>query len=194
MKTYLIYDPALNGAYTQLILQQQYPVHASLFAGTKDEGLDDVVPFIFQIDTQFAQKVAEKPVIELKAVTIVQAGGTLDAVNAHFRPFIYQKLKGREFYFRFWDARVLVKFLPTCDKEQIRTFFGDLESVIIADEEIPGSGIRYSHDYGRLQASQVPLSAIFGEPATREIAGITITQSETEEPGKPARKPRTFLS
>jgi hypothetical protein len=131
-------------------------------------------------------------VIELKAVTVVQAEESLDVVNAHFRPFIYQKLKGREFYFRFWDARVLTKFLPTCDKEQIRTFFEGLHSVIIADEENPGGAIRYDHDHGRLQTSPIPLSTVFGEPAASETAEVTISRIRTEDPGKPGKKPRTF--
>ena len=195
MNTYLLYDPALNGAYTQLILTQQYPMHKSLFAGTKDEGLDDVAPYIFQIDDQFGQKVVQKPIIELKAVVFVQAAGTIETVAAHFRPFIYQKLKGREYFFRFWDARVLFKFLPTCDKEQIKTFFEDLDSLTIADETNPESAIRYSHDHGRLQLTKVSLSTVFGDN-TAGVPQAVITSPLTEdESAKPApKKPRTFLS
>ena len=207
MNTYLLYDPALNGDYTQLILQQQYPTHRSLFAGTKDEGLDDVAPFIFQIDGQFGQKIVQQPLIELKASVFVHAKGPLEAVAAHFRPFIYQKLKGREFYFRFWDARVLIKFLPTCDKEQIRTFFEDLDSLTMVEEMSSEEARRYTHDYGRLLITKVPLNTILGDnraampaeasptaPTAAKPVESTASAPAADEPEKPVKKRRTFLS
>ena len=48
--TYLLYDTALNGDYTLVILRQQYPDSVSLFEGTKDESLADIAPYLFQID------------------------------------------------------------------------------------------------------------------------------------------------
>jgi hypothetical protein len=207
MNTYLLYDPALNGDYTMLILQQQYPIHRSLFAGTKDEGLDDVAPFIFQIDGQFGQKIVQRPLIELKASVFVYAAGPLEGVAAHFRPFIYQKLKGREFYFRFWDARVLIKFLPTCDKEQIRTFFENIDSLTMVEEMAAEEAQHYRHDHGRLLITKVPLSAILGEKAvempaedmpsptsTTTTTTTTTATTAADEPTTPVKKRRTFLS
>jgi len=194
MNTYLIYDPAINGAYTQLILQQQYPVHRSLFAGTKDEGLDDVAPFLFQTDELFAQKVMYQQLIELKAVVFLKAEGSLEAVATHFRPFIYQTLKGREYFFRFWDARVLAKFLPTCDKEQIKTFFEDLESLTIADESNAAQDICYRHDHGRLLISSVPSATVSGaQPVAVQVDKTGPGKSE-DTGSTEAKKRRTFLS
>ena len=46
----------------------------------------------------------------------------------HFRQFLRVRDEaGREFFFRFYDPRVLRVYLPTCNSEELRTFFGPVE-------------------------------------------------------------------
>ena len=193
MNTYLLYDPALNGAYMQLILQQQYPIHYALFAGTKDEALADVSPWLFQIDDAFGQKIMQQPLIELQATILLAADADPEALAAHLRQFIYQTINGREYFFRFWDARVLEKFLPDCSKEQIKTFFEGLFSITAIYSGDQGQAMRYQQERGRLQITMIPIEEVFKEPADTSSSPMDIMQTNPEEKEAP-KKGRTFLS
>lgn len=44
---------------------------------------------------------------------------------------------GEEFYFRYYDPRVLRVYLPTCNAEETRLFFGPVETFLV-ESETPG--------------------------------------------------------
>jgi len=159
--TYLIYDTALNGDYTRIILHQEYPNAVSLFEGTKDEALSDIAPYIFEIDNQFVQKVTTRPLIELEGAIVIETGEKLPDLAEHLRTFIYQTIKGRECYFRFWDGRILRKFLPTCSKEQITAFFGPMEVLTMRDTN-PAMAVQYRQERGKLLTLNMPAANYFG--------------------------------
>ncbi|MEZ4455202.1 MAG: DUF4123 domain-containing protein [Gemmatimonadales bacterium] len=53
-----------------------------------------------------------------------------EALRTHFRRFLMVATEaGQTLYFRFYDPRVLRIFLPTCDAEQLATFFGPVDGV-----------------------------------------------------------------
>ena len=43
---------------------------------------------------------------------------------------------GQEYFFRYYDPRVLRKYLPTCTPEEVRSFFGPVRS-FIAENNAP---------------------------------------------------------
>lgn len=54
----------------------------------------------------------------------------------HFRRFLrVHDEAGREFFFRFYDPRVLRVYLPTCTSEELRAFFGPVELFSMEGEE-----------------------------------------------------------
>ncbi len=125
--TYLIYDTALNGVYTLMLLQGRYPVSCCLFAGTKDDALFDVAPYLFLIDDSFYE-LDRLPMISLEAIILAETDKDIKTLATHFREFIYSIVDGQEYYFRFWDARILKNYLPKCEPEQLHYFFGDITS------------------------------------------------------------------
>jgi hypothetical protein len=125
--TYLIYDTALNGHYTLLLLQGRYPVSCCLFTGTKDGALFDVAPYLFQIDDSFYE-LDKLPMVSLEAIILVETDKDIKTLATHFREFIYRNVGGEEYYFRFWDGRVLKNYLPKCEPEQLYYFFGNASS------------------------------------------------------------------
>ncbi len=145
---YIIYDTALNGLYTLTVLQQQYPVHQSLFKGTKDAALIDVAPFVFLLNDN-GEKLNGNPELSFKAMLVVDSNYEIEIVADHFREFIYQKVNGRICYFRFWDARVLKKFLPGCTELQLRLFFKTVNNITLKDED-PGYVLQYRVEYSKL--------------------------------------------
>jgi hypothetical protein len=168
---YLIYDSALNGTYTLMMLQKHYPNHQSLFKKTKDEMLNDVAPYLFLVDDN-GEKLKEEIEISLKETMVVQSFQPLDILADHFREFIYQKVNGRVCYFRFWDARVLKKFLPMCTEMQLRLFFRPVSNIIMADE-IPGEVLQYSVQYSKLYISKGLSKGMF--PVIEAVADMAVT-------------------
>ena len=56
-------------------------------------------------------------------------------LRAHFRRHTMARTDdGRRLVFRFYDPRVLLAFLPTCDVEQLRDFFGPVQQFMIESD------------------------------------------------------------
>ena len=92
---YIIFDTALNGPYTLMLLQNAYPVNQSLFKGTKDEALSDVAPYIFQVDDHLFEKI-NHPIASLKFIVVFESDQKINNLLSHFQQFIYEKRNGQE--------------------------------------------------------------------------------------------------
>jgi hypothetical protein len=57
-------------------------------------------------------------------------------MRAHFRSLVnvYDE-KGNPMMFRFYDPRVLRRFLPTCKPAELKVFFGDVESFFAESDD-----------------------------------------------------------
>lgn len=158
---YIIYDTALNSLHTLLLLQKYYGVNESLFKGTKDQSLIDVSPWLFRIDDKLKENLSNEMEVSLQFPLLFEAAGDIHMLAAHFRKFIYQTIDGREYFFRFYDPRVLEKFLPTCDKDQIREFFGPVQ-YFMAEGKTPEEAIQYWQEKGYLKWQAIPVKEVFG--------------------------------
>jgi uncharacterized protein DUF4123 len=71
----------------------------------------------------------------------VAASGDQASLRQHFRKFILVKKAGDEadFYFRFYDPRVLRAFLPACAREEASEFFGPARVFIAEDPQASGA-------------------------------------------------------
>jgi hypothetical protein len=71
---------------------------------------------------------------------IFQSRAELPRLYAHLRRiFIVQDEDQQEYFFRFYDPRVLRVFLPTCTDAELEEFFGPVEQWIAEDEA--GAGL-----------------------------------------------------
>ncbi len=159
---YILYDTALNGPYTFMLLQKEYPVYQSLFQGTKDETLSDVAPYLFVTDNSLYEKISG-PLVSLKALVIIQSDEDIKIVCSHLQKFIYRKTNGRESYFRFWDARVLRRFLPACSPEELIAFFDGIRSFSIIEEDNKTAERFSLYRYNLLESTRVELREIMGQ-------------------------------
>jgi hypothetical protein len=78
---------------------------------------------------------------------------SMNEMRRHFRSLVnvYDE-DARSLIFRFYDPRVLNKFLPTCDADQLKSFFGDVDAFYAED----GSKlIRFRLDKGRLEKKEL---------------------------------------
>jgi hypothetical protein len=148
---YIIYDAALNGLYSLLVLQRTYPHNISLFKGTKDETMVDVAPYLFLIDESFDDLEKNDPEFSLKNILHIESDQTVAVLQQHFKEFIYQKVDRRICYFRCWDPRVLKKFFPNCTDAQLRMFFAPVKKFYAADED--GKIVEYTRDQYKLKTA-----------------------------------------
>lgn len=60
----------------------------------------------------------------------------LKDLRKHFRRFlIVEDPDGETMYFRYYDPRVLPVFLPTCTRDELKTFFGPLKAYAVGEAE-----------------------------------------------------------
>jgi Domain of unknown function (DUF4123) len=131
---YLCFDTAVNGSFTLLQLQNEYPVQQCLFKDTKDAGIWDVAPWLFLTANNVYRRM-DHPLALLKHAVFFESNEKMDDLRQHLQYFIYKTETGQEYFFRFWDARVLIKYLSSCTSEELEAFFGDvIEAIYIEDE------------------------------------------------------------
>lgn len=150
-----------------------------LYKGQSEELLSSVAPYIFQYQfgSEFSSWLLEKGYGNAWGV-YVMSRVSLEALQSHFRKFLMVKTEdGRELYFRFYDPRVLRIFLPTCDKQQLKEFFGPVEKYIAEDEDA-GFALVYSlNTDGTLRTDRVP--------AEEYLGSLTFVNAEAVSPSPP---------
>lgn len=185
---YIIFDTALNGQYTLLLLQNAYTVNQSLFKGTKDEALSDVAPYIFQVDDKLFEKI-NGPIVSLEAIVVLDSEQKINDLLAHFQQFIYEKINGRENYFRFWDARVLARFIPACNDKKLDDFFDGVNCFYTIDRP-QANAKKFSFKRGKIQTADMDLHKLF-LPCENELQLVqsgNLAVAGNEEPKKEKRK------
>ena len=111
--------------------------YSSLYKGRSEEDLADVAPYLFDLKngSEFEKWYAEFGWGNSWGL-IVKSEFLFEETYRHFRKFLMVKTENDEqLYFRFYDPRVLRIFLPTCDENQLKEFFGPVEHFICEDED-----------------------------------------------------------
>ncbi len=135
MHTYCI----LDGARMLIMLDQAKALNQdsiSLYAGLPLEVLESISPYIFYLDpnSYFPDWVFTEGWGKSWGIYVrTKVNG--EELFHHFRKFITVFTEqGKELYFRFYDPRALRIFLPTCSNDQLREFFGPVESFFMEDK------------------------------------------------------------
>jgi len=83
---------------------------------------------------------------------------TITEMRKHFRALItVHDEDGKPMLFRFYDPRVFRKFLPTCEPDQIETFFGKVETFFVEAEE-GETLLSYKFQNGALKQGEIDLT------------------------------------
>jgi len=86
---------------------------------------------------------------------LFETSADLDTVHAHLRDiFIVRDQEGQEFFFRYYDPRVLRTFLPTCTPDELEAFFGPVKRWVAEQEKSGGYEI-YSLEGSAVKAVSV---------------------------------------
>jgi len=119
--------------------------HTCLYQGQSQEVLWHVAPYLVRCeqDAAFVHWVLDQGWGDSWGIFLTSQAG-LEDLQAHFRRFLIVKSEDdREFYFRFYDPRVVRIFLPTCTPEEIMQFFGPV-SCYLTEGEQPDTLLKFT--------------------------------------------------
>ena len=158
---YAVLDGAQNQGLLDWLLGPDAPMFECLFSGELAPDMAEVAPYLVQLvpGSKFTEELIETGWDENWGVLLVSAE-ELPAVWRHLRQ--HTMIYGAELdpmYFRFYDPRVLRHFLPGCNAEQLRGFFGCVNFFLTeADAATPMAADVWSLADGELVHEQVKLA------------------------------------
>lgn len=81
----------------------------------------------------------------------------IEEMRTHFSSLItvYDE-KGTPMFFRYYDPRVLGKFLRTCNRDELKTFFGSVEAYF-AETKDAGNLVRFENGEDGLIETALPV-------------------------------------
>jgi hypothetical protein len=107
----------------------------SLYRGTAEEEFESIAPYLVVVDAAVFDWIVETLWPEPWGV-FVRATSTLDQLRTHFRKFLLvEGPEGEEWYFRFYDPRVLGTYLDTCTADEVVDFWGPISQFGIVQSE-----------------------------------------------------------
>ena len=168
--TFLLLDAACTAENMEKA-KELNPTHQSLYKGSAEEDLADVSPYLFsyQKSLEFSNWYAEHGV-DRNVLRLAVFEFLFEETYRHFRKFLMVKTENDEqLYFRFYDPRVLCIFLPTCDENQLREFFGPIEQFICEDED-PAFALVFSFEKNTLKTQRISKESLF-ETGTQKNQG-----------------------
>lgn len=163
------------------------PEHICLYEGDSERFLGAVAPWLFEFEegTEFAAWITKAAHANSWGI-LIRTDAEPNELYLHLRKFLIVATEdGRELYFRYYDPRVLREFLPTCDKAQLRSFFGPIQAIIAEDEN--GLLVEYamSGDLLNHEPTQKELEAYFGSTPVVRRSQVS---AENNSPVEPASK------
>ena len=141
-----------------VILHETKPPHYCLMRGELSPDLAEVAPYFVGLirGAPFTDWILEQPLGGNKGI-FATTRQSIREVRKHFRGlFTVYKENGDPMHFRFYDPRVIHKYLPTCDSGEIETFFGPIDRYIVEDEDGRSLSM-FSHDNGALKRSVIKI-------------------------------------
>jgi len=127
-----------------------------LYSGKSEISLASIAPYLFTFnkDNEFEHWFFDKGWGDSWGV-LVYSRENMKTLHKHFRKFLMVKTEtGESLFFRFYDPRVLRLFLPTCDHQQLKEFFGPVDYFICEDED-PANALIFSFREEQLVTSKL---------------------------------------
>lgn len=138
----------LDGASAPGLVTKLYelePEYCCLYRGELAPDIASVAPYLARLEpgTPFTELVLGEGWGAHWGI-FVASTSNLRALRNHFREFHTVQLPDqRTVLFRYYDPRVLRSFLPACNAEELKAFFGPVQSYF-AEGETAESGVRFT--------------------------------------------------
>lgn len=116
----------------------------SLFVGKQAPQLGGVAPYFFAVPAGAPYFAAWAESVGGNAGILIDSPADPATLFTHLRGvFVVQDETGQEYFFRYYDPRVLRKYLPTCTAQELAEFFGPVRTWI-CDNETGDGYLAYS--------------------------------------------------
>ena len=118
-------------------LYEMRPPHYCLFTGELEPDMIAVAPYLVRLQprTPFAEW-ALRECWGKNCAIFMHSLKTLEDMRTHFRSLVtvYDE-KGDPLMFRYYDPRVLRRYLPTCNAGELKIFFGETDAFFAESED-----------------------------------------------------------
>ena len=118
-------------------LYEMRPPHYCLFRGELAPDMAYVAPYLVALlpDAPFTNWVLSECIGKHWGI-FAHSRHSIKEMRRHFRALVtvYNE-KGNPMIFRYYDPRVLQKFLPTCNGGELKTFFGKVETFFAESDD-----------------------------------------------------------
>jgi hypothetical protein len=137
IRTFVVLDGA-SVPELPMRLYEMRPPNYCLFRGELEPDMAEVAPYVVQLvpNSTFTDWVLAGENFGKHWGIFVHTLHSIKEMRRHFRGLVtvYNE-KGAPMIFRFYDPRVLRKFLPTCMGDELTTFFGKVNTIFAEDEK-----------------------------------------------------------
>lgn len=132
-RLYAVIDACDTPAVPEKARELEEARAVSLYRGSADEMYSAFAPYLFAVDQDLLNWIVADLWTEPWGIFAV-ADADLEAVRRHFRRFLLVRAPdGEQWYFRFYDPRVLRTFLPSCSSNQLIDLFSGVAGYVCAD-------------------------------------------------------------
>ena len=156
-RVYAVLDGA-SAPDLRMKLFEMNPPHFCLFSGDLEPDMQEVAPYLVRLlpKTPFTEWVLQEGWGKHRGI-FAHSREPIEEMRKHFRTLItvYDE-EGKPMIFRFYDPRVLGKFLATCEETELRTFFGNVEAYF-AETEAADNLIRFQITDDGLSETPLPV-------------------------------------
>jgi len=157
---YVIIDACQDYELVGLLRNKFHKSPKSLFEGEAAGGMAEVAPYVIPVELS-------GEFLDLWAArwggntgVLFSSAAELETLHKHLRKiFIVEDDSGQEFFFRYYDPRVLRAYLPTCTGDEIRQFCGPVTSWCVEGEDTAAAVI-YQPDTEGVKQTEVALAEV----------------------------------
>jgi hypothetical protein len=130
-----------------------------LYRGELEPDIASVAPYLVRLerDSEFVRWVLDKGWGRHWGIFVL-TDADLRKLRRHFRTFlVVHDESGLPLYFRYYDPRVLRKFLPACNRKELRTMFAPGLCYFVEGED-PTTLLRFRLESDALQQEELVLA------------------------------------
>jgi hypothetical protein len=128
----------------------------------------EIAPYLFAFDAEDPLLTEWFERLGTNTGILIVSDASLRDIRKHLRQvFIARDQTNQEFFFRFYDPRVLRGFLPACNSEEIKEFFGPIHWFVVEDIAAQAL-VLFSQSENQLSRTSLPAS-LFRELITHRL-------------------------
>ncbi len=140
------------------LLRSSNAKYMSLYQGESQRQMENVAPYLveFQKDGVFLERLLRNGWGKRWCSFLTSKAG-FGHLRKHFRKFLFVKdERGEAVYFRFYDPSILRTFLPACNAEELKDFFGHIEW-FFTESENSSEVLKFNFEQGNVVREEFSL-------------------------------------